>query len=264
MSGYGGASRGGYGPAARAGGGGGGYGTSGNIPVLRAPGSPGGYIANVKDLVNFQVNWNQWEVIKNSLYDSGSYAAAGTQQMTFFAVQVGQGTGFGGAAKTYSDTNMQLGGQLPSNQMFLISEIEIHFQPTTPTVAAQMPAAFGAEVVAAIVNDAYIFYRSGNLLLTIGAKGYLQEAPLMRFPPGPVFEVQGAVADVSSPAANLQSRIFFAGARGDPYILTPNNLLLVSSQNFNITLNWPEGVQAITNPARVFVVMNGSLYRKAQ
>lgn len=237
---------------------------AGGYGALRAPGSPGGYIANLKDLTNFQVNWNQWECVKQSLYDSGSYVAAGLTQMTFFSFPVGQGTGFGGAAKTYSDTNMQIGGSVPSNQMFLIEEIEVHCQITTPTVTAQMPAAFGAQVVAALVNDAYIFYRSGNLQLFIGSKPYLQEAPLMRFPPQSVFEVQGAAADVSSTAASLQTRVFYAGARGVPYTLTPNNVLLVSNQNFNVTLNWPEGLQAITNPARIFVVLNGVQYRKAQ
>lgn len=250
----------GYGtPMMRRGGGGAAAGVSN-----RAPGSPGGYIANLTDLVNFQVNWNQWEALTQSIYDSSAYASAGTTQATFFALPQGQGTGRGGGAKTATDTNMVLAGQMPANQMFLIGEIEVDFLPTTPTVAGQLPADFGAQAAASIVNDAYIFYRGGNLILSIGSKPYMTEAPLMKFPPMSVFEVQGALADTTTAAAASQSRISFAGARGQPYTLAPNNLLLVSSQNFSVQLNWPEGVQAITNPAWVYVTLNGTLYRKAQ
>lgn len=240
------------------------YGAPTGFQYYRAPGSPGGYIANIKDLVNFQVNWDQWEAIKQSLFDSASYPAAGVTSLNFFAVQQGQGTGFGGGSKTLSDTNMVLGSMLPANQMFLISEIEVTCQTTTPTVTAQMPAVFGGQAAAQLVNDAYIFYRSGNFILTIGSKQYLQEAPLMSLPPEAIFEVQGALSDATTAGSAFQSRVFYAGARGQPYVLTPNNLLLVSSQNFNVTLNWPEGLQAITNPARIFVKLNGTLYRKAQ
>lgn len=226
--------------------------------------TPGGYMPSIANLGNYQVNWDVWEAVTQSLYDSASYAAAGTSQLTFFALPIGQGTGFGGSTKTASDTNMQLAGQLPANQMFLIREIEVNVQVTTPSVTAQLPAVFGAQAVAALVNDAYVIYRSGNLLLTIGAKGYLGEGPLGRFPPQSQFVVEGATADVSTTGASLQSRVFYPSMRGKPYTLTPNNLLLVSNQNFGVTLNWPEGVQAITNPARLFVVMNGWLYRKAQ
>ena len=229
-----------------------------------AAGSPGGYIPNVANLRNYQVNLDQWETLRQSLYDSASYVAAGQSQLTFFALPVGQGTGFGGSTKTLSDTNMQLAGQMPANQMFLVEEIEVHVQTTTPTVTAQMPAAFGAQAISQIVNDAYIIYRSGNLNFVIGSKSYLQEAPLMVFPPTSVFVVEGSLADTTTAAASSQSRVQYAGARGTPYVLTPNNLLLISSQNFGVTLNWPEGVQAITNPARIFVKLNGLLYRKAQ
>lgn len=229
-----------------------------------APGSPGGYFPTITNLANFQVNQNVWESIRQSLYDSAAYAAAGTSQLSFFQNPVGQGTGFGGGAKTLSDTNMTLAGNLPANQMFLIEEIEVAFEPTTPTVTAQMPAVFGAQVVAAIVNDAYIFYRAGNLTLTVGSKPYLQEAPLMKFPAYSRFDLSAALSDATTANANSQSRIAFGTAVGTPYVLTPNNILLVQNQNFSVTLNWPEGVQAITNPARVIVSLNGFLYRKAQ
>lgn len=223
-----------------------------------------GGIPNFKELNAFAVNRLGWEAIRQSLYDSTAYPAAGIAQMTFFQVPVGQGTGFGGAAKSYSDTNMQLAGQMPANQVYLVQSIEIMLEPTTPTVAAQMPAAFGAQAAAAIVNDAYIFRRSGNLNFFIGAKSYLQEAPLMRFPSKARFNLDGALSDTTTAAAASQNRLAFGDSGGRPYILTPGDIQLESSQNFYVQLSWPEGLQVITNPARVFVILDGVLYRRSQ
>lgn len=223
-----------------------------------------GGIPSFRELDAFAVNKAGWEAIRQSLYDSQAYAAAGANTLTFFQLPIGQGTGFGGGVKTYSDTNMQLAGQMPANQVFLVQSIEVLFWPTTPTVAAQMPAAFGAQAIAQIVNDAYIFRRSGNLAFNIGAKAYLQEAPLGRFPGKTKFKIDTALTDVSTTGASLQSRIAFGDVEGRPYTITPGDIQLESSQNFNVQLSWPEGLQVITNPARVFVVLDGVLYRRSQ
>jgi hypothetical protein len=209
-------------------------------------------------LSKYSVNRPGWEAIRQSLYDFQVYASAGQSQLTFFALPVGQGS------KTASDTNMTLAGQLPKNQEFLIQSIEVFFSPTTPTVAAQMPGAFGAQAIAQIINDSYIVGRAGNLLLTIGSKPYLQESPLGRFPQKAAFSVDGAAADTSTAGANLQTRMAFGQWRGRPYMLDPAPLLLPENQNFSVSLNWPEGVQAITNPGRVGVILDGILYRRSQ
>jgi len=222
-------------------------------------------VPNRNQLAKYSVNRDGWEAVRQSLYDSQQYAAAGATQLSFFNLPVGQGTSWaGGGTKNLSDTNMTLAGQLPANQEFLIQSIEILFEPTTPTVAAGMPAVFGAQLVDTFINDTYIFRRSGNLTLVIGSKPYLQEAPLMRFPAKTHFEVQAALADVTTAGANFQSRIGVARASGRPYLLSPVDILLPQNQNFNVTLNWPEGVQAIVNPARCFIVLDGILYRKSQ
>jgi len=212
----------------------------------------------------YNVNREGWEAITNSLYDSAAYAAAGVTQLSFFNLPVGQGTGFGGGTKTLSDTNMTLAGQMPANQEFLIKSIEVQFQPTTPTVAAAMPASLDAAATAAqvIINDAYIFYRSGNLNLNIGAKSYCQEAPLMKFPPKAYFDLHSALA-ASTTADTKALKTGFATARGRPFLMQAP-LRLVSNQNFGVTLNWPEGLQAIANPARVFVILDGVFYRRSQ
>ena len=159
---------------------------------------------------------------------------------------------------------MVLNGQLPSGNMFVASTIEVEFQPSTPTVAAAMPAVFGAQAAAVQINDAYIFWRSGNLTLRILQKDYSQEAPLMRFPSQADFSLQAAFSDVSTAGASFQSRAGFASNYGPVYTLAPNNLLIPETTNFKVTLAWPEGLQAITNPARVFVRLGGMQARQAQ
>lgn len=222
-------------------------------------------VPNRGQLAKYSVNREGWEAIRQSLYDFQQYAAAGHTQLSFFNLPVGQGTSYaGGGTKNLSDTNMTLAGQLPANQEFLVQSVEVVFIPTTPTVAAAMPAAFGAQVAAVQVNDAYIFRRSGNLAFIIGSKPYLQEAPMARFPAKTHFCLEAALADVTTAGANLQSRIATAYQTGRPYLLSPVDLLLVQNQNFNVTLNWPEGAQAIINPARVGVILDGILYRKSQ
>jgi hypothetical protein len=232
------------------------------------PMAPQGSIAlpipNRSQLDAFNVNREGWEGFTNTLYDSAAYAAAGATQLNFFSTPVGQGTGLGGGAKTLTDTNMTLAGQMPANQEFLIQSIEVAFYPTTPTVAAAMPASLDAAANAAqvIINDAYIFYRAGNLNLIIGAKSYCQEAPLMKFPAKAYFHLNAALASTTT-ADTKALKTGFATSMGRPYLLKAP-LRLVSNQNFNVSLNWPEGLQAISNPARVVLTLDGVFYRRSQ
>lgn len=244
-------------------------GAKGSVSFTNVQGTPQPNIANLSDLANFAVtNWNQWEAITYSLYDSQPYPAAGTLGLQFFQTPIGAGTGFGGGAKTVSDTNMLLNGQLPQGQMFIVTSVEVDFQPITPTgtFAASLPAAFGAGQAAQIVNDAYVFRRSGNLIFTVLSKNYLTEAPLMRFPATSDFVVDGAFSDATTAAAAQQSRLAWATTIGAPYVLTPNNILIPSTTNFTVNLNWPEGVQALPSgaPARVFARLNGLQFRLSQ
>ena len=216
-----------------------------------------GNVPSIAQLGQYDLTLPNWEAITQSLYDRVTYAAAGQTSLSFFATPNGSG------GKTLSDTNLQLSGQLAANNQMLIQSLELRFCYTTPTVAANMPAAFGAQAVAAQVNDTYIFYRAGNLQLVIGDKPYLREAPLGKFPPKTNFRVDAALADVSTAGASFQSRIANAFIDGRPYLLKAP-LRLGENQGFTLTLNWPEGVQAITNPATVQCVLDGIFYRKSQ
>jgi hypothetical protein len=241
-------------------------GARGSVEFVPGPGGGIPNIVNLSDLQNFQVNWDQYEATTNSLYDSASYPAAGITTISFFQTPIGQGTGFGGGVKTLSDTNMRAAGQLPNGVLFIVSSLELDFQYSTPTPAgnADLPSTFGAGAVVNPINDSYIFWRSGNLVFQVLAKHYVEEAPNSRFGPTTGFTVEGALSNATTPAAGLATTIANAGVWGGPYVLTPNNILLVNNQNFVVTLAWPEGLQPIAHPARVFARLNGVMFRLAQ
>jgi len=217
-------------------------------------------IPNRSQLDAYNVNREGWEGYTNCLYDAAAYPSAGLNVLNFFNTPLGGGA----TAKTASDTNMTLAGQMPANQEFLIQSVEILFLPTTPTIAAAMPASLDAAANAAqvIINDSYIFYRSGNLNLVIGAKSYLAEAPLMKFPPKAYFHLDSALASTTT-ADTKSLKTGFATAAGRPYLLKAP-LRLVSNQNFTVQLAWPEGLQVISNPARIILSLDGVYYRRSQ
>lgn len=213
------------------------------------------------------------EVIRQSLYDSVVYPAAGVAgNLTFFANPVGQGVssspGNAANAKTIADTNMTLAGQLPAPQGFWIQSVEVDFQPGATTGASwviQAPTianAAGGAAVSPGGSDVNAFYSAGQLTLTIGTKPYLQEAPLLYFPPKCRFELDTASSGAPTTTGVIVKEKLKAGGR--PYILEPG-LALMTSQNFNVTLFWPNAVATpSTFPGRVMVKLDGWLFRAVQ
>jgi hypothetical protein len=219
-------------------------------------------IRNVSDLTQFQVNRkDQLEVIRQSLYDFQAYAAAGVAQQVFFTTPAGT------AAKTRASTNMTLAGQLPAPQRFLVQAIEVYFFPGSQPGVGPV-----ADAIDSFVNDVWRFYANGDgagvfnpafLQLFIGSKAYLEEAPLIRFPPFGRLDGFAASSTSTTLAAALFTRTSYATAAGRPYIVDPP-VLLEPTQNFNVSLNWPVTVQAVTTLARVGVVMDGVIVRNSQ
>ncbi|MGH6878035.1 MAG: hypothetical protein ACREHV_11770, partial [Rhizomicrobium sp.] len=166
--------------------------------------------------------------------------------------------------ETASATNLTNAGMLPVDQEFLVESIDVAFWPSTPSVAQQNPSNYGAGAVIALVNDAYIFRRSGWLQFSIASKDYVFDGPLGKFPPKQHFKVLGALADASTVAAAQRTSIVFADQDGRPYMLKPYALLLASMQAFKVNINYPEGVQPIANPANVIVSLDGLLFRRRQ
>jgi hypothetical protein len=237
---------------------------------------PNGAIVQAPSIANvdrsYAVTLNRYEQSRATLYDGLVYPAAGTTQLNFFALPIGQGTSVLGtpAAKNLSDTNLTLAGQLPSTQKFLIETVSLKVQPSTPSGNGIIdPAYSGAPTAFNPINDVWYILRSGNLTLTLANKVYVQEAPLDVFPPDSALWIDSAMAqetlsNTGNTTGNNALEIGFAKAWGMRYDLDPDNLLIDSNMSFQLTLSWPEGVQAITKPARIFARLQGTLYRMVQ
>lgn len=210
---------------------------------------------------NYRVNRSQeYEVTRQSLYDFQTYDTAGQTSLTFFQTPLGQ------SGKTIADTNLEVAGSLPAPKYFLVESIEIHLFPAEFPVQINNAAAVDA-VLTNFSNDVYEVAKGGALDFFIGSKSYLQEAPLGRFPPktrlngwfGAALQTKQAIA--ADDGAQIVGD--YAAFGGRPYFLDPYKILLAPTQNFNVRLTWPSAV-AISDDARIGVVLDGLLYRLSQ
>jgi hypothetical protein len=208
---------------------------------------------NIQDLKNFDPNLQaQTEAIKWNLYDTLPYAQSGQQQLMFFQSPVGQN------GRTYADTNMQAAGTLPNPQQFLVTGIELYFFP------GQVPSpAVGAPATDEFTNDTYKFWTAPAWLqFFIASKPYLQESPLLKFPPPNGLSGWAAIADTTTPAVAQQTKSTYATACGECFEMNPP-VLLTTSTNFNINLNWPT-LQSLSAAGVVKCNLSGLLYRASQ
>jgi hypothetical protein len=224
---------------------------------------------------NRVTNASQSEIFRQRLYDWQVYPTAGSTQLTFFQQPVGSGITSSqgatvGTAKTLHDTNMELGGQLPSGKAYLIDTIEVFFLPGsvstantyTPSGAAIFAAAASASTIFAAPNDVNLFYQSGMLELNVLSKNYLREAPLMAFPPKAMLDTSAGVA--SNSATVGETTVSVTKAVGRPYYIDPR-VALQPAVNFDVSLKWP-GVVATPSGfnGRVGVILDGYMMRASQ
>lgn len=195
------------------------------------------------------------ESIWQPQYDFQTYAMAGQLQLNFFQVPVGQ------SSKTLADTNMTNAGMFPSPSAFFVTGIMVCFIPgntVSQGAIASTPRALSNLVdVAAVAN-------AGYLQLSIGAKTYLTDAPLGKFPPN--FSIGGLVAVALMPTtagltAASSNDANFARASGRYYEITP--FLIPATQNFNVQLNWA-ALAPVTAAGRIGVILDGFLFRNSQ
>ena len=223
---------------------------------------------------NRVTNPGQSEIIRQRLYDYQLYPAAGAQQLTFFQAPIGQGvtSAIGatvGAAKSQWDTNMELGGQLPSGKSYLIESVEVLFLPgasaaanTYTTASVTQFAAVAALALTAALADVQQFYSTGMLEFNVLSKNYLRETPLLAFPPKAQLDLSAAVSSNSATTAQVAQNL--AKAQGRPYYLEPR-VTLQPAVNFEVLLRWPALVPTIsTFNGRVGVILDGYLMRASQ
>jgi len=194
---------------------------------------------------NYGVNVaNVVEAIRQPLFDTVAYAAAGQTNLTFFALPIGQG------GKTKVDTNMTTAGSLPAPQNFLVTNIHLNFIPSSTLTPASLLE--GGQ----IIDDTYTFGNSGLLELQVGSKVQLSDGPLSVFPPRTLLEVNLATTVAATTAG-------YGQWKGMVYDITP--ILIPWGQNFNVALNWNAAVALPSGVAgTVRCTLDGYLYRLAQ
>ena len=187
------------------------------------------------------------EAIRQPLFDSATYLAAGQTQLSFFQTPQGQ------AGKTFADTNMTNAGTLPAGRAFLIEAITLMALPTAnPESAAARNFA----------NDVWTFFKGGQLELLITSKPYVQAGPLGLFPPKTGLSI-GAAAATTDAATTIQ--IVYASASGEVFGVLPAPLMIVPTTNFNLTLNWPVALPTpSTADMKIFCHLWGMMYRWVQ
>jgi len=206
-------------------------------------------IPNLGELQQYNVNRpDQVEVIRSSLYDRATYVDAVTTQLQFFQVPAGQ------SSKTLADTNMEAAGTLPSPKSFLIETIELYFFPGNIIGGAGLAA-----TAALNLDDLYDLTSVGWLELFIGSKNYLQEGPLMKFPPS---KGLGGLQSAADTTANTGVKVDYASLVGAVFEVEPQ-ILLVPTQNFMVTLNWAAAVNINAN-CPIVCSLGGLLYRNSQ
>lgn len=219
-----------------------------NVGAVPAPSmdmlDPAKYAVNVEGMM---------EAITQPLYSFQAYPAAGTANpLVFFQSQpIG--------AVTAEDTNMQLAGQLPAPQKFLIQGIAVDY------ISGTAVSKFGAETANGNLNDYYAVMKRGLLTLTIGSKNYFTMTEMLQLPPRAHIGGVAAAADATTAAASLQTLIQAGWSEGECF--KPRPLLIEASQNFSVSISYPGGAVAIPSAddaARIGVWLYGTLYRPVQ
>jgi hypothetical protein len=222
---------------------------------------------------NLALNADAIEVIYQPMYDYNIYPTAGIINLPFFqtALGAGQSSASGtaaGATKTLSDTNMQVGGSLPSPMAYFVRGFEIVCEPgsvaTANTFTLQIPGFSSAAAAAAVqagAHDVNAVLTTGAFQFTISQKPYYQEAPLYRFPPKSALRYDGAIAGTLAATSEVGKEKMYA--IGDVCVLEPG-VAIMTSQNFIVNLLWPVIVPTPSGfNSRLGCIMNGWQFRAA-
>ena len=192
----------------------------------------------------------QNEVIWQPTYEYQDYPALGQANFTFFQTTLGTG------GTTLADTNIRSAGTFPAPQEFLITGIQVLFNPGNPVAVASAAAA----TVQENWNDVSdVMFGNAFLQLFIGSKPYLQDAPLAKFTQQ--FRLGGVANSTGDGTANTQTFVDYAVHSGKYYSLTP--VKLPTTQNFDVSLNFPALIPVAVQ-GTIGVILDGFLYRLSQ
>lgn len=197
------------------------------------------------------------EVIWEPLYDTITYPAAGAASLKLFQVAAGQG------GKTLSDTNMDLGGQLPNGKAFKVTSIQLAFYSGAKSVGVHDMNTTAIPTGLNLTNDVKTFAENGSLIFNVGSKDQLRQAPLGAFPPAERLDgfSASAIGNQEGDTDNLMYFVEYATPQGRLFSI--NDVLLESNQNFSIELRdlpaLPTGLDG-----KIVCTLNGFMGRNVQ
>lgn len=173
-----------------------------------------------------------FEIIKQPLYHWQDAPADGFLRMNFFHSAAGLD------GNSLEDTNMTTPSQLPASQYFIFRSLHV---------------AVAVEGKLADIQN-LILFKSARFELVLGSVIYASYAPIGYFP---------YMAEDIKPLENLEQFSGIEPVSPVPYNFLDKKLVLVSNQNFLVTLRWKKLVKA---PAikRIGVILDGNLYRPVQ
>lgn len=222
---------------------------NGTNGAVRAPRTLGRQPLSLAELARYNPNRpDATEAIWQPFFDFQSYGTAGATSFTFFQVPQGQ------SSKTFEDTNMVSAGSFPAPTAFLCMALMVLFIP-----GGTISASATATTAANNWNDVAKVSNNGYLVMTIGSKPYLTDAPIGKFAPN--FTIGGTFGGYGSSTANSLASVDFARAQGRYYEITP--FLIPQSQNFSVSLYYPTA-QTVNATGRIGVIMDGFYYRQSQ
>ena len=190
------------------------------------------------------------EVIWQPTYDFQVYPAAGISNLTFFQTTVGT------AGSTLATTNMEASGQFPRPKEFLVTGIQVFFEPGGAVAQAGVADGTAQENwndVSDVMNGAAF------LKLFIGSKDYLVDTPLSKFTQQ--FRLGGVANITGNGSVATTTFIDYAVHSGKYYSITPTKL--PSNQNFNVSLNFPTVIPTAED-GNIAVLLDGFQYRLSQ
>jgi hypothetical protein len=211
------------------------------------------------------------DVIWNPLFDFLAYPSAGAALFSFYANQQGQGIssspGAGAVAKSETDTNLTINNQLTKGNEFYAIGSETLFYPGVSNAALPLTVLPGRAnlptTVGIFVNDVWSVGNGGIKLLKIGTdRVYINDGPLMMFPPVTRLALQAAVAEVSATATGVGMEISYAAWSGEPYTIVP--IYIEANQQFTMQVKFPALIPTNSGQiARIGDRLRGYLIRQA-
>jgi len=185
--------------------------------------------------------------LKQPLYDTLVYAAAGQLILRAFSIPQGQPIAPAGANKTDADTNLTQAGQLGTPNEFDLYGFNFEIENLTNINGA--------------ITDIRDILETGVFEFNFGANRPWLIVPLRDIPRG-----CGAHGGVQGDGyVALYQREVQVNGLGSPkefYNFTIGNapIRIRSNETFGVTLSWPLGVVAISAATRVRVYLQGILY----